>query len=154
MLTTAKESEFVKFTIVLIELLEMTLMFPPASSILVFFKPISTTVPRKSSTTTISPTSKALSATKKIPATTSLIRLWQPRPTIRAMIPIEARILLVSTPHLVKIKKMATIIIAHLINDLIKDKNVAAFLFLSLNLFAPKFNKAMISKEMAITTTV
>ena len=85
------------------------LMFPAASSSFVERMPISSTVPRKSSTEITSPTLYSFSNIINIPAMMSAISALAPRPTTRVSTPTEAMSAPVLTPAAFKTKKIIAI---------------------------------------------
>ena len=76
----------------------MIFTFPPESMICVVRMPICVTVPRKSPTTMMSPTSYWCSNSMNVPVITSAIKLSAPKPMISASTPAPASSARTSTP--------------------------------------------------------
>ena len=67
------------------------------------------------------------------PDITSWIKAWQPKPIISVKTPTPAMMPMTSTPHTTKTTQIKTIMTMYLINDLIKEEIVLAFLDLLSN---------------------
>ena len=124
--TTAKDNSLDIFTTLDTSELLIILILPAASSTFVERIPISITVPRKSLIVIISPTLYSFSNIINIPATTSAIKLWQPKPITRVRIPTDAKIAVALTPTACNTKMIIAIAHAYLTSPSIKVRIVFA----------------------------